>query len=535
MSLPPALPPATPTGSGASSAARPGPGAAHEVDLVHLLVSQVQDYALFLLDPEGRVVSWNDGAQRLKGYAAGDIIGRSFEEFYTREDRAGGKPRRLLEAARRDGRVEDEGWRVRRDGTLFWADVVITALHDEAGRLRGFGKVTRDLTERRAAELALRRSEEAHRLLVDSVEGYAILSLDADGRVTTWNRGAQALKGYAPADILGRSFEVFYTPEDRAEGKPRRLLAQALRDGRAEDEGWRVRQDGTLFWADVVISPIFDERGAHRGFSKVTRDLTDRRAAEELRRANERLRELHHLKNQFINTVSHELRTPLTPVMLQLDVLRSARPAWGPGEQRGFDILERNLRRLAALVEDVLEAGRLEDGRLRLHVAPVDLAAVARESVDTFAAAAHEKGVQLRLDAPHPVRIEADAKRVGQVLANLLSNAVRFTPRGKAVRVRVRATPDGAEVAVEDEGIGFTEVQRQGMFQPFAQVHADRSSAGTGLGLFISRGLVEHHGGSIAAASPGPGKGATFTVALPARPAVPQERAPGEAAGTATL
>ena len=258
----------------------PRGGQSQDSELFRLLVDRVQDYAIFLLTTDGHVASWNAGAERLKGYVAGEIIGESFERFYTPEDRAAGHPRELLGIARAAGRVEEEGWRVRNDGSRFWADVLITALRDDNGRLVGFAKVTRDLTERRNAEERLRHSESRMRTLVESIKDYAIFLLAPDGTILTWNKGAERLKGYTEAEIVGSSFERFYAPEDRAAGRPARLLAAALADGRVEDEGWRVRKDGSRFWADVVITALFDEGGELIGYAKVTRDLTERRHAE---------------------------------------------------------------------------------------------------------------------------------------------------------------------------------------------------------------------------------------------------------------
>jgi PAS domain S-box-containing protein len=241
----------------------------------------VQDYAIFALDRTGRILTWSAGAARLKGYARTEVIGQHLSIFYPPEDVKAGKPERELEIAAREGRHEDEGWRVRKDGTRFWANVVITALRDEMGTLVGFAKVTRDLTERRHSSEALRQSEERFRLLVESVRDYAIFMLDPDGHVASWNAGAERIKGYRAEEIVGRHFSIFY-PEDKvAEGFPQHELEVAAREGRFEDEGWRIRKDGSRFWANVVITALRNGEGALVGFAKVTRDLTDRRAAEE--------------------------------------------------------------------------------------------------------------------------------------------------------------------------------------------------------------------------------------------------------------
>ncbi|HEY6562550.1 MAG TPA: PAS domain S-box protein [Polyangiaceae bacterium] len=256
-----------------------------------LLIDSVLDYAIFMLDPAGHVLTWNSGAERIKGYSAGEIVGQHFSTFYPREAIDAGKPARELEEASTTGRAEDEGWRLRKDGSRFWANVVLTAVRDETGRLRGFAKVTRDLTLRRASEEELRQSEERFHHLVDAVSDYAIFLLDLEGRVATWNPGARKLKGYQASEIVGRHFSAFYTEKDRASGKPQQILETVLREGRFEDEGWRVRKDGTLFWANVVISPLRNDEGEVIAFAKVTRDLTDRRATEEdLRKSEERFR-----------------------------------------------------------------------------------------------------------------------------------------------------------------------------------------------------------------------------------------------------
>jgi PAS domain S-box-containing protein len=249
-------------------------------DLYRRLVESVSDYAIFALDAKGYITSWNPGAQRIKGYTGDEIIGRHFASFYPPEDIASGKPAWELEVAAREGRIEDEGWRLRKDGSRFWANVVISAVRNNHGEVTGFSKVTRDLSERRNTEEALRRSEERFRLLVQSVKDYAILMLDPQGNVASWNEGAQHIKGYTAEEILGRSFTLFYPPEAVANGFPQYELEVAALEGCFEDEGWRVRKDGSRFWANVVITALRNSDGQLVGFAKVTRDLTVRREAE---------------------------------------------------------------------------------------------------------------------------------------------------------------------------------------------------------------------------------------------------------------
>src|SRR5256885_9210431 len=251
----------------------------------HLIVEGAKEYALLMLDPGGRVVSWNAGAERLKGYRAEEIMGQHPSRFYPPEDVRAGKPERALQQALAEGQGEDEGWRVRKDGSRFWANVIITALRDAEGTPLGFAKLTRDLTERRRADAVHRQNEERLRLMVDSVKDYAIIMLDREGRVIHWNAGAERTHGYRAEEILGRHFSRFYPPEDVTQGKPEWELDRAAREGQIEDEGWRLRKDGTRFWANVVITAIRDAQQVLVGFAKVTRDATERRRADaEIRR-----------------------------------------------------------------------------------------------------------------------------------------------------------------------------------------------------------------------------------------------------------
>jgi PAS domain S-box-containing protein len=278
-----------------------------------LFVESVQDYAIFMLDPEGRIVTWNAGAERAKGYKASEIIGQHFSSFYPAEEVRAGRPQRLLELAMKDGRVEDEGWRVRKDGSQFWASVTITAIRDATDKLIGFGKVTRDLTQHRHADLALRHSEERSRLFIEAVQDYALFMLDPEGNVITWNAGAERIKGYKASEIVGQHFSRFYPEEVVREGKPAWELEVARREGRFEDEGWRVRKDGSKFWANVIITAIRDSEGTLLGFSKVTRDVTERMLAEKTlaesrRKLEESEKSLRDLSLHLLRTQDEERR-----------------------------------------------------------------------------------------------------------------------------------------------------------------------------------------------------------------------------------
>ncbi|MFC4448680.1 PAS domain S-box protein [Halorussus aquaticus] len=284
------------------------------------LVESVTDYAIFVLDPDGRVQTWNEGAEQLKGYEEDEIIGQHFSTFYTENDREAGVPDRNLEAAKENGRTEDEGWRLRKDGGTFWANVTITSIRDDDGDLRGFVKVTRDMTERHEYEQRLREQKERFETLVREVKDYAIFLLDSDGIVQTWNEGARELKGYEEDEIVGQHFSTFYTEDDREDGRPERNLAAAVEDGRIEDEGERVRKDGKTFWANVTITALHDDDGNLRGFAKVTRDMTERHEYEQrLRQQRDELDELDQI-NAVIRDIDQALVTATSREEIEQEV-----------------------------------------------------------------------------------------------------------------------------------------------------------------------------------------------------------------------
>jgi len=528
-----------------------------------LLVETVQDYAIFMLDPGGHVATWNRGAQAIKGYTAAEIVGKHFSHFYPPEDIAARKPQWELEVATEQGRVEDEGIRVRKDGTLFWASVVITALRDAHGTLVGFAKVTRDLSARRAAEEALRRSEERFRLLIDSVVDYAMYMLDASGRVTTWNQGAQQLKGYTADEVIGRHFSLFFPEADRALGKPEKELQIATTEGRFEEEALRQRKDGSQFWANVVLTPMRDETGRLLGYAKVTRDLTARAQAEHIARelvreqaaraaaqqAEQRVRaaaelaersakqaeEASRLKDEFLATVSHELRTPLNAIVGWSSLLGS-RTA-DSGLLKGLEVIHRNALAQGRIIDDILDVSRIITGKLRLELAPTDLVKVVNDAIDVVRPAALARGIALELSvAGETCWLVADAERLQQVVWNLLSNAVKFGKKGGAIHVRIATINSSCALEVKDDGQGIAPEFLPFVFDRFKQADSSttRRVAGLGLGLALVRHLVELHGGKVQASSDGLGRGTTFTIVLPVR-AVARPHPASGAPGTASV
>lgn len=334
-------------------------GAVVGIDCFQLLVEAVQDYGIYMLDAQGVITAWNQGAQRIKQYKADEVIGKHFSLFYPPEAIASGWPCKELRYAQEKGRYEDEGWRVRKDGTRFWANVVITALVDKTGALIGFGNVTRDLTERRQNEEALRASDQRFRLLVASVTDYAIYMLSPEGVVESWNSGAELIKGYPPAEVIGQHFRMFYRSQDVQKGAPEEELRLALANGKVEREGWRVRRDGSAFWANVVLTTVVDDLGGLRGYAKVTRDMTERRQLEGLEKSSQRMRE-------FLAMLAHELRNPLAPMRNAVSILQME-PAPSTLVKSGRDMLDRQVSHLTRLVDDLLDVGRMTSGKITLQ------------------------------------------------------------------------------------------------------------------------------------------------------------------------
>jgi len=542
-------------------------------ELYRLLVANVRDYAIFALDLNGVILSWNAGAERIKGYTADEIIGKHFSIFYPHDLVAEGFPEFELRTAANTGRFEDEGWRLRKDGSRFWANVVITALHDETGRLVGFGKVTRDLTERREAEEALRESEERFRLLIEGVKDYAIFMLDPDGRVETWNGGAERIKGYRAKEIIGQHFSRFYTEEDRAAHKPQVELEIASRTGKYEEEGWRVRKDGTLFWAGVLIAAVRNKAGELVGYAKVTRDLTERRAAQERaledarrvagesaarRAAEERQQELLDLanrlkrqaaelveerreaeearrlaeasrvradeanraKSQFLAAMSHELRTPLNAIGGYTDLLAMGLSGpLTPLQEQQLGRIKRSQTHLLGIINDILNFSRIEAGQLVYNISSVSMRDAIGAVVQMIVPQVEANGLRLDTEpCDSSIVARADPAKLEQILLNLLSNAVKFTASGGSIALSCgRENDRRVVVRVRDTGAGIPPEKLESIFEPFVQVGRSLTAPaeGTGLGLAISRDLARAMGGDITVVST-VGEGSEFRVTLPA-------------------
>jgi len=750
-----------------------------------LVVESIKDYAIFMLDPSGHIATWNEGAKLIKGYLQEDVIGRDMSIFYLREDLARGKPRALLDAALAEGRVEDEGWRLRKDGSRFWADVVITPIRDPQGQLQGFVKVTRDLTSRKEAEEKLRQSEESlgatlysigdavlaadeqarvtrinpvaerltgwsereaigrpldevfaiineetrskapnpvHRVLAEgvvvglanhtaliardgterpiadsgapirdaqgatrgavlvfrdvtaerraeealrksqddlrlseeslrstlysigdavlatdeharvtrinrvaerltgwlereaighpiaevfniineetraralnpvtrvlaegvvvglanhtalisrdgterpiadsgapildakgkargavlvfrditaerraeealrqseerlrqmiaSVRDYALFMLDAKGNVASWNPGAERIKGYRGEEIIGEHFSRFFTPEDIAKGKPARELEIAASEGRFEEENWRLRKDGSRFWANVVITPMRDSSNGLGGFVKITRDLTERRKMEEERLRSAQAQEAIRLRDEFLSIASHELKTPLAALQLQLLGISDQMAAADDGMRKKVDRAKRMGDRLAQLIEALLDVSRIATGKLTLRFDAFNLIDAAREVTERLRESSLAAGCELSLAATDRIDGQWDRLRVEQVLMNLISNSIKYAA-GTPIQVSVSREDGAAILNVQDKGPGIPEADLSRIFRRFERASSTNHYGGLGLGLYVVQQIAEAHGGTIVASNV-PDGGACFTVRLPLTP-----------------
>ncbi|UWM85440.1 hybrid sensor histidine kinase/response regulator [Rhizobium sp. SRDI969] len=469
-----------------------------------LLVDAITDYAIYMLSPEGIVTSWNTGAQRFKGYQPSEILGEHFSRFYLEEDRAAGAPARALATASEDGRFEGEGWRQRKDGSRFWAHVVIDPIRRPSGELIGYAKITRDLTERMAAEKAIRQSEEQFRRLVQGVSDYAIYMLDPDGNVSSWNFGAERIKGYRPQEIIGRHFSTFYTPEDRESGLPEIALGLARTEGRFEREGWRVRKDGTRFWASVVIDAIRDDEGDVIGFAKITRDITEKMETQRaLEQAREELFQSQKMEaiGQLTGGIAHDFNNLLMAVLGSLEILKKRMPQ-DLSLTSLVDNAMQGAQRGAALTQRMLAFSR----RQELHMEPIDLSGLIRGMMDMLS---RSLGPLTVIETSFPVRLPTiltDPNQLEMAILNLVVNARDAMPSGGRIMLRAseESLPSGkgplspgryVRIAVIDEGEGMDAKTLEQAITPFFTTKG--VGKGTGLGLSMVQGLVSQSGGRL--------------------------------------
>lgn len=539
---------------------------------IQALVESVRDYAINLLDAEGRILTWNEGSRRIHGMSATEALGESVSILLVNRETAGDELKRMLDEAALTGHCHTSGWRRGAHGKPIWAEVDYTPIRDFSGQLTGFTRVLHDMTARRESDevlkevnRALKEAEERIRLLLENVTDYAIFMLNTDGRVVSWGTGAERCMGYTSEEALGQNFLIFFPPEDLVGGAPARELSGAARDGRFESEGWRRRKDGTSFLAQVVVTAIHGPNGELRGFAKVIRDMTRQKlvehslekiAAELEERVKNRTRQLEttvdelRRKNEevgaFVYIVSHDLRAPLVNVQgfaRELEQscarLKSSLATYSGSEKEREAVLEivddemagalRFISASSSKFERLIDAllGLSRQGRQVYQLALLDVEELVTSTVATLQQMIAEAGATITV-GPLP-RVVADATALGQVFSNLIGNAIKYRSRERSLKIEVGGEEQGESVHywVRDNGLGIPEIGRSRLFQVFQRLHPAHAP-GEGMGLAIVHRIVERHGGRIWVESR-EGEGSTFFVSLPLKPATaPSELLQGD-------
>jgi PAS domain S-box-containing protein len=481
----------------------PSKTAAIEEMRFRLLIDAVVDYAIYMIDPDGIITSWNSGAKRFKGYEKEEILGEHFSRFYTEPDRAAGLPQRALDTAIREGRFEGEGWRVRKDGTHFWCHVVIDPIIDPDGTLLGFAKITRDLTDRKMAEETLKQSEQQFRMLVQGVTDYAIYMISPEGRVSNWNQGAQRIKGYLPEEIIGEHFSIFYTPEDREHGEPQRALEIAAREGRFENRSWRVRKDGSRFLAHVVVDAIRGDTGTLLGFAKITRDVTQAHQSQlALEKTREALFQAQKMQaiGQLSGGIAHDFNNLLTVILGNLEIVRK-RLGDDPKVSRLLENATQGALRGVSLTQRMLAFAR----RQELKTEPVDVARLV-QGITGLLRSSLGPGIRIETELPEGLEpVLADTNQLELAVLNLATNARDAMPEGGSVVISARpevvleenhsSMKAGRYVCLSlvDSGEGMDPLTLASARDPFFTTKG--LGKGTGLGLSMVHGFIEQLGG----------------------------------------
>lgn len=495
-------------------------------NLYYKMIEEIQDYAIILLDKNGFIQNWNKGAEKIKFYKEKDILGKHFSIFYLQEDLDNNLPAKLIEQAAKTGRANQEGWRKRKDGSKFWGSITITSVHDLDNNVIGFSKVTRDLTDKKQAEDNLKMSEERYYRMIAEVQDYAIILLNETGIIENWNAGAENIKGYKSNEAIGKRFDIFYTPEDRKSNLPDKLLSEAREKGKALQEGWRVRKNGTRFWGSITITALHGKDNKIIGYSKVTRDLTEKKKAEDklllyMRELEEQNSELE----QFAYVASHDLQEPLRKIKTFAGLIQNNIDD-KDYVKKYFEKLTTSAERMSLLVRSLLDYSRLS--KEYVEKAEVDLNVVLEQVKQDFELLIQEKNAIIT--SGNLATVSANQTQIGQLFSNLISNSLKFSKADPVINISsVVVTKEEisdppitlnykkyVQINFQDNGIGFEQQYAKVIFALFQRLHGRQDYGGTGIGLALCKKIVENHHGFIAVISE-LNKGTKFSIYLPLR------------------
>lgn len=472
------------------------------------MFDEIEDYAIILLDENGIIQNWNRGAQQFIGYEAEEIIGHGIDFFYTEEDRQNGLPEKLIRYAHMHEKVTEAGWRLHKDGSRFWGSVLITAIHGDEGEVIGFTKIIRDLTEVKRSKDSVRRLEDRFTKMISEISDYAIILLDINENIQNWNKGAEKIKGYHPEEIIGKNFRIFYSPDDQLKQVPESLINAAEKDGRAYSEGWRVRKEGTKFWGSITITALHDDNGRVIGFSKVTRDLTDKLIAEnaqlqyiaELDRKNKEL-------EQFTYIASHDLQEPLRTISsFNLLFKETYHQQLDANAMLFIDVIEQSASRMTDLIHGLLDYSRIGFQKEAVEISCSQL--LADIELDLFKLI-EETGTKIKY--PKLPVIRGYLTEITQLFQNILSNAIKYRSKDRTPEVSVSFEEDEAKwvFQISDNGIGMDPRYIHKIFLIFQRLHNRDEYQGSGIGLANCKKIVELHKGDIWVDSV-PGEGSQF-------------------------
>ncbi|GAA4343891.1 PAS domain-containing sensor histidine kinase [Flaviaesturariibacter amylovorans] len=481
-----------------------------------LLLDAIREHAIFMMDTEGNINSWNEGARRLKGFEEEEVMGRHFRMLFRPEDLADGRPEREIRKALETGKYEEEWWRLRKDGSRFWAHVILHPIFDDHGTHIGFAKITSDISR-------YKQTNELNRFLMNEVTGFAIFLLDPNGKIAQWSKAAESIMGFTEAEALGRSLSLLYVPrEDNAlETDVLRHLEQAS-SGRYEEESWKVRKDGSQFWANYIITPLHNGDGD--GYVVMIQDLTERRAYEQEQKTSRLLAASNKQLERFAFVASHDLKEPVRKISVFCHMLRAETPQ----QEALINKILAGCKRTVALLENILELSQVKE---ELPSEKKDLDRILDEVLNFFAESIQEKKVHIQRTPLPPAPVIA--AQFEQLLINLLGNALKFartdgvTPTitmsgtivakeglGPGLRNAIVHRDQYLQLQVCDNGIGFGQEQSQNIFELFIRLHGSEAYEGNGIGLSICKRIAENHGGHIDAFAEA-GRGACFVVTLP--------------------